>query len=210
MGLTSFDWAVAAILLLSGLLGFARGATREVTTVIALILAAVLAIFGLRFTGPIAHRFISTLWMANVAAVLALFLVAYLLLRLLGGVLTRGVRATPLSGVDRGLGFGLGLLRGALVVGVAAVILHAVTPAKQRPVWFTNALLLPLADGVGDGLKAFAPKGVAFAKAEAPLVEHAVLDGSPPTETVSVRPKRSRGYTDVQRKGLDDLVEKSR
>lgn len=208
--MTAFDWAAGAVLLVSGLVGFSRGATREVTTVIALVLALVLALYGLRFTGQIAHHFIATKWLANVAAILAVFVAAYVVLRLIGGALTRGVRATPLSGVDRGLGFGIGLLRGVLVIGVAAVCIHAATPPDRRPAWLTQAKLLPLADGVGDRLKAFAPKGVELAQTVAPSVERAVLDEPEPAQVSPAKHKKSRGYSDAQRQDLDDLVEKSR
>lgn len=208
--MTWFDWAAAGILLLSGLIGFARGVTREVTMVIALILAAVLSIYGLRVTVPIAHHFIAIRWMAIVAAVVAVFLAAYLALRLLGGALTRGVRATPLSGVDRGLGFGVGVVRGVLIVGVAAICIHASAPKAHQPAWFMQAKFLPLADGVGNRLRAVAPKGLEMAETVAPSIENAVLNPSAPADTRPAKPKRARGYTEAQRQGLDDLVEKSR
>ena len=69
--MTLFDILAGAVLAVSGLIGFARGATREVTTVIAFVLAAVIAVFSLRFTGAIAQHFIATPWMANAAAIRA-------------------------------------------------------------------------------------------------------------------------------------------
>ena len=75
--------------------------------------------FGLRFTGPVARHFIATPWMANTAAVLILFIAAYIVLRVIGGAITRTVRQTDaLSSLDRILGLGVGLVRGLVVIGV--------------------------------------------------------------------------------------------
>ena len=53
--MTQFDYIVIAILAISGIVGFIRGAAREVVTVLAFLLAAMAAMFGLRFAGPIAR-----------------------------------------------------------------------------------------------------------------------------------------------------------
>ncbi len=60
-GVTLFDLGAGLILLVSGIVGFVRGATREVTTVVAFVLAAVLSVLALRFTGPIARHAIHKL-----------------------------------------------------------------------------------------------------------------------------------------------------
>src|SRR5258708_38849854 len=85
MGLTGFDFVAGAILLLSGLVGFARGATREVVTVTAFVAAAVGSIALLRFSGPLAHHFIHTAWLAHVAALIVGFIIIYVIVRLIGG-----------------------------------------------------------------------------------------------------------------------------
>ena len=51
--MTLFDFIAILILAVSGIVGFVRGATREVMTVLAFILAVLISIFALRFTGPI-------------------------------------------------------------------------------------------------------------------------------------------------------------
>lgn len=205
--MTLFDYIAGGLLLISGLVGYARGATREVTTVIAFVLAAIIAVYGLRFTGPIAAHSIHTAWIANTVAVLVSFVVVYIVLRMIGGALTQGVRQTGLSGLDRILGFAIGLVRGLVVMGVFVLMMSAATPAERMPVWITRATLYPLAAAAADALKAFAPRGLKVAHDIAPTMEPAVenaVTGS------AHKPSRRGGYTDDQRKALDDLVEKSR
>lgn len=172
--MTLFDFFTIGVLLTSGVVGLVRGATREVTTVIALLLAAVLSVFSLRFTDPIARTLVHTGWMADTAAVLAVFILSYIALRLLGGMATRSVRATPLSGLDRLLGFGIGVVRGLVAVGAVTLLITAATPTDRVPGWMTRARTYPLADAAGRGLKTFAPKGLKLAKAAVPVMGEAV------------------------------------
>lgn len=214
-GMTLFDWAAGLVLLVSGLMGFARGATREVTTVIALVLAAVVAIFAVRFTGPVARHFVSTAWIANTLAILIGFVIAYILLRMVGGALTRSVQQTALSGLDRVLGFAIGLVRGLLVLGVFALVINAATPREKMPAWITRARLYPLAAAAGGVLRAFAPQGLKVAHDVAPAMADAVTGEALAPPVAEPRPQRrdhgaQRGYSDEQRRALDDLVEKSR
>ena len=202
LGLTLFDYAAGLVLIGSGLMGWVRGFTREVTTVIAFVLAAVTAVFGLRYTGPIARHVIHTPWMANTAAVLVLFVLAYIVIRLIGGVVTRQVRDTAaLSGLDRIFGFAVGVVRGLVVLGGFSLLINAATPAERMPAWITKARLWPLAESTGTVLRMFAPEGLKMAHTVVPAVESAVKDGAAPDD---------KGYDENQRKQLDELVEKSR
>ena len=210
MGITLFDWIAGGVFLLSGLVGFARGATREVTTVVAFVVAAVLAVFSLRFSGPIFRQAIDIPWLANATAILVVFIAVYILLRLIGGALTRGVRQTALSGADRVLGFAIGLVRGLVVVGLFTLLIDATTPVERVPGWIKDARAYPLAAAAGAGLRAFAPKGLQAARDVAPAMETAVA-GPPPDETPAPAPRKRRGgYSADQRGALDDLVEKTR
>ena len=192
--MTVFDYAAGLLLLVSGLVGFARGATREITTVVALIVSAALAIICLKFSGPIAHKAIHTLWLANAAAILAVFVLAYIVLRLLGGALTQGVRQTALSGLDRTIGFAIGLARAVLVLGVFVLLIQAATPPERMPRWITSALLFPLSSTAAKGLRAFAPEGMKVAHQVAPALAHAVSgDNAGPTSKTSDR-KSHRGW----------------
>ena len=191
--MTLFDILAGAVLAVSGLIGFARGATREVTTVIAFVLAAVIAVFSLRVTGTTAQHFIATPWMANAAAILVVFVIAYIVLRLIGGRLTGGVRQTVLSGFDRALGFAIGLVRGLVVIGAFALLINAATPPERMPPWITKARLYPLANAAGGALRTFAPQGFKAAHDMAEGAARAVTSGG--------------GETAAQRKGMDDLVQ---
>lgn len=174
--MTAFDWAAGGLLTVSALVGLARGATREVTGLMALFLAAAIALASVRFAGPLFDHLIHPAWIARPAGMAAVFLIAYVILRLVGAALTRGVRGVGLSGLDRVLGLAVGLVRGLAALGVFALVLGALVPAEHTPGWIGRSHLYPLARGAGDALRAAAP--LALGHAHRPPSEP---DGASPT-----------------------------
>jgi len=200
--MTLFDIIAGLLLLASGVFGFIRGFTREVTTVLAFIAAAVIAVWALRYTGPLVRDAIHTPWLAYTAAVLAVFIIAYVVLRLLAGQLTQRVRqTTALSSLDRVLGLGVGLVRGVVIVAAFALLITVSTPKERMPPWLTKARLWPLANASASVLKTVAPDGLKMAKDVAPSVRDAFEKGAK---------KGDRGYDERQRRSMDDVVEKTR
>jgi membrane protein required for colicin V production len=169
---TRFDLIVLGIFAISAVIGLARGATRELTTMFAFFAAAVLALVARRVTAPIARHVIHAHWLADAAAVLVVFIALYIVLRLLGGMITRAVRGTVLSGPDRLGGVVVGAVRAWVVVGVLALLLDAVTPIERMPPWITGARTYPLVTAAAGSLRALAPQGMKIAKAALPAIGH--------------------------------------
>lgn len=193
-----------ALLAISAGVGFARGAVREMLTVLALVFAAIGAIWGLRFSGPLAREIIDPAWMGNVAAVIVVFIVVYVALRLIGGHLSDRVQATNVLGfLDRSLGAAFGLVRSLVVLGAFSLGLQAATPPERMPQWIAGSALYPLAEGAGQVLKTFAPKGLDVADRLRPAFSGAARNGAGD-------PGPEEGYDDRARDDIDELVEKSR
>jgi hypothetical protein len=72
--MTQFDYAILLVFLVSGFMGFLRGASREVVTVLALTFGAMGALFGLPFVGPLARKLVNPDWLGTVGAGIVLFL----------------------------------------------------------------------------------------------------------------------------------------
>ncbi len=104
-----FDLGAGLVLLVSVLVGWFRGGTREVATVAAIVIAAIVSLVALRLTGPIARHAISTPWLANVVAILIVFGAVYILLRVAASALTRRLhQSSALGNLDRLAGAGFG------------------------------------------------------------------------------------------------------
>ena len=207
--MTNLDYILGAVLLISAAVGFIKGATREVVAVAAFILAVMGAIIGLRFTAPILLAVFDVEWLAKAVALLATFLVIYIVLRLLGGMLTKRLHATELGAIDRAVGLGFGLIRALVILGVFNLVFHAATPPERTPRWVIDAKLYPLTAFCADVLTALAPRGVEMFDKVAPALE-GTISASDDTSPHSGKDKRNTtGYEARDRKALDDLVEKS-
>jgi len=201
--MTQFDLIVLIIILVSAFIGFVRGATRELVTALSFIIAAIISLLLLRVTGPIARALLDPDWLAIGAAIVVVFLVFYIGLRVLGGRLSKGIHAnTGLGSIDRTFGVGIGLVRAMVVLGAFNLVFNAATPAARSPQWIKGAALYPLTAASGKMLMAFAPQGQAAAGALRPAIEKAVREGS------GEMPKGDEDERELQ--SVDDLVEKSR
>jgi membrane protein required for colicin V production len=206
--MTLFDLIAVLILGVSALVGFTRGAAREMMTVVAFVLAVLISVFALRFSGPVFRHAIQPDWLGNALAIIVVFIVAYIVVRLLGSALTRGIHATEtLGSADRVIGVGFGLVRGLVLLGVFFLVFNAATPPERVPHWISGAALYPLAGASAQVMTALAPQGSAVAGKVAPALEKAVRDGAhdrPPA------PAKGKGYDADSRQSVDALVEKTR
>jgi len=172
--LTLFDLIVLVLLGVSGLVGFIRGATRELVTVISFVLAALAAVFLLRFTGPIARGAVDPDWAGNGVAILLVFLAVYILLRVVGASLTRRIHQTQALGtVDRVAGIGVGFVRALVLIGVMHLVFHAATPADRLPSWMTRAAAYPLSSAAAKGVSVLARQGAGRAGDLGPAIREA-------------------------------------
>jgi membrane protein required for colicin V production len=170
-----FDLIVLVVLIVSGLIGWARGATREILTVLAFLFAAMIAVGTLGLSGALARHTIHPEWLANGVALIVVFTIAYVGLRIAGGILAQKVKTHEHLGVvDRSVGVGFGVVRALVLLGAFNIVLNLATPADRMPHWISGAVLYPLTNVCAKVLKAFAPQGKAVAGKVAPAIENAV------------------------------------
>jgi membrane protein required for colicin V production len=159
--LTLFDLVALGLLAISALLGFVRGAVRELVTVFAFTLAAWICVALLLISGPIARRSIHPGWAANASALIVVFLIAYVALRVLGGWLSTVLKSQATLGtLDRSLGLGFGVVRALVVLGVFYIVFNAATPSYLVPSWIADGALYPVSRASAEALQAVAPKGL--------------------------------------------------
>ncbi len=211
--MTLFDIIAGLLLGVSLVAGLMRGGVREVTFVVSFVLAAFVALFSLRFTGPIAQATVHPAWAATAVTVIVVFLFAYILFRIIGANLARSVdRARALGTADRLIGGGFGLVRALVMLGLFALVMDALTPGEKMPSWIAQAKLFPVAQASATALRVLAPEGAAAAREIKPTIDRAVHAGATAgSDAVGRRVKRVT--TDEQaaaRKAMDDLVEKTR
>ncbi len=151
------DLGILAVLAVSGLLAFARGFLREVLSVGAWVGAAAATIYGFPLAKPLLRDYIAIPLLADAITGVVIFVVTLGILAALSHVLSRNVRESAFGAVDRSLGLLFGLLRGALLVCVAWLILAWLVPVDDRPAWITEARSRPLVEAGAELLASLLP-----------------------------------------------------
>ena len=217
--MTLFDLIAGAILLVSAVVGYYRGAVRELVTVVAFSVAALAAVFLLPFTGPLARGSIHPAWAGNTVAIVLVFIVAYIGLRVLGGRMADKIQRQAAAGaIDRSIGLAFGVLRALIFLGVFYLVFNAATPRDRIPEWIAGGKLYPLARAAGHAVEVFAPKGMKAAGKLGVPIEGAVREGITAGDTPRAKPAatparkagpKATGYKDSARDALDSVVEKT-
>lgn len=127
-GFTIVDAVVAVVILLSAILAYSRGVVREILAIAGWVAAAVLAfIFAPQAEPlikqiPVLDKFLGgSCELSVIAAFAAVFAVALIVMSIFTPLFSSAVQRSALGGVDQGLGFLFGVLRGILLVAVAFV-----------------------------------------------------------------------------------------
>lgn len=161
--LTAVDIVVAVVLLGSAGFAFLRGFVHEVLAVAAWVGAALAALYGFHLVQPLARQYIGSALVADLAAGAGLFLVTLLLLSMITKAVAERVRRSALNSVDSSLGFAFGLLRGAVLVCLAHLLITMVTDTP--PDWLSGAKSYPWLERGAGLLRGLAPARFGMAEA---------------------------------------------
>ena len=130
----TLDWLLLAVLALSVIVGLVRGVVFELMSVAGWVVAYFAAQWSALHLASRLPVGAPGSGINHAAAFALAFIVALLAWALLARFLRVLIRATPLTVLDRLLGGGFGLVRGALLLLVLATVV-AFTPAAHSPVW---------------------------------------------------------------------------
>ena len=128
-GFTLVDGGVALIIVVSAILAYSRGFVREAMSIVGWIAAAVLAyIFAPRVEPlvreiPIVGDFLGdSCELAIIAAFAVVFAVSLVVVSIFAPLFSSVIQRSALGGLDQGLGFLFGVLRGLVLIAVALVV----------------------------------------------------------------------------------------
>jgi len=140
-GFTIIDAVVAVVILLSAILAYSRGFVREALAIVGWIAAAVLAfIFAPQAEPlvkqiPILDKYLGdSCELAIIAAFAGVFAVALIVMSIFTPLFASAVQRSALGGIDQGLGFLFGVLRGMLLVAIAFLIYNRTMVNEGVPV----------------------------------------------------------------------------
>ncbi|MBC8338511.1 MAG: CvpA family protein [Rhodospirillales bacterium] len=143
-GIGPLDVGVGVLLLISAILAYARGLVQEVLSIAGWIGATFATFYGFPYLRPYAREFTSIDIVADFGAGIIIFVTALVILSLMTRRISKVVKSSALSAIDRSLGFLFGLARGALIVVVAYIGLGMFYPEDDQPGWIREARSLEL------------------------------------------------------------------
>lgn len=137
---TLVDAAVALVIIVSAILAYSRGLVRELLAIAGWIVAAVVAFVLAPTVEPLVREipFVGNILgdsceLTIIAAFAAVFAVMLVVVALFTPLFSSLIRNSALGGIDQGLGFFFGVLRGILLVAVALIVFQRAVPAGTVP-----------------------------------------------------------------------------
>ena len=152
------DILIAVAIVISIVVGLIRGFVKEAISIAALLFAIWAALYFGPSVGDVSENWFKSeelqMWFGHVLV----FLVILSLGGLLGWGISKLVRLSVLSGMDRLLGSVFGVARGILLVAVA--IIGGQFAGFDNDNWWLQSKLIPHFEVVADWIKVMAPEGL--------------------------------------------------
>ena len=220
--INAVDLGIFAVLVLSGLLAFLRGFVAEIFSIAAWVGALAVSVYGYKPAVP----FVTDLTgldgtIADLVAGAVLFVVSLIVFMILARLAGGTLQLAGLGAVDRSLGFLFGLLRGAVLVCIAYLLVLWAEPNREdHPTWLTEAKTLPLVVSGADLLVTLVPEHLlsradsAATRARRQAEDDArealkerLLNPSTSSDTPKPgAPAADQGYTDKERQELNRAI----
>ncbi len=145
------DYVVIVAILISAIVGAARGFLREAIAFGAWLIALFLAWHFSDLIGPHLGGLMSDSEVRPWAARIIIVVLVLLLGAGIGAMLGHFVRLSIFSGMDRLLGFAFGLLRGFVLLGVFVILGQLLRLQGEH--WWRHSLLIPYGESIANGLR---------------------------------------------------------
>jgi membrane protein required for colicin V production len=158
MPITLLDVLLLLVMLISGLLAMIRGFMREILSIAAWIIAALVTLYGFPRVLPLAKEYFSSTLVATGIAVAGLFLITLLVVSVITVRISDLVLDSRIGALDRTLGFLFGLGRGLIIVVVAFLFFAWLVPERSQPNWVRSAKSKVVLQSTGQWLESLLPE----------------------------------------------------
>lgn len=157
MPITLLDVILLVVMLISGLLAMVRGFMREVLSIAAWIIAAIVTLYAYPRVLPVAQGYFSSTIVSTGIAVGGVFLVTLLIVSIITVRISDLVLDSRIGALDRTLGFMFGLGRGLIIVVVAFLFFAWLVPDRSQPEWVRGAKSRVVLQSTGQWLMSMLP-----------------------------------------------------
>ena len=157
MPITLLDAILLIVMLVSGLLAMIRGFMREILSIGAWGIAALVTLYSYSRVLPIAKQYITSDMVAAGASVAGVFLITLLIVSVITARISDLVLDSRVGALDRTLGFLFGLGRGLIIVVVAFLFFAWLVPDRSQPEWVRGAKSRIVLQSTGQWLMSMLP-----------------------------------------------------
>ena len=157
MPITLLDILLLVVMLISGLLAMIRGFLREILSIGAWGIAALVTLYSFAKVLPIAEGYVSSKTVATGITVGSIFLLTLLIVSIITVRISDMILDSRVGALDRTLGFLFGLGRGLIIVVVAFLFFAWLVPDRSQPEWVRGAKSKVVLQSTGQWLMAMLP-----------------------------------------------------
>ena len=157
MPITLLDIILLAVMLISGLLAMIRGFMREILSIGAWAVAAIVTLYSYGRVLPMAKQYFSSDMVAAGISAGGVFLGTLLIVSIITARISDMVLDSRVGALDRTLGFLFGLGRGLVIVVVAFLFFAWLVPDRSQPEWVRSAKSKLVLQNTGQWLMSMLP-----------------------------------------------------
>src|SRR4029078_494732 len=157
MPITLLDIILLAVMLVSGLLAMIRGFMREILSIGAWGIAALVTLYSYSRLLPTAKQYFSSDAAAAAVTAGGVFLGTLLVVSIITARISDMVLDSRVGALDRTMGFLFGLGRGLIIVVIAFLFFAWLVPDRSQPEWVRAAKSKSVLQGTGRWLMSMLP-----------------------------------------------------
>jgi membrane protein required for colicin V production len=158
MPVTLLDIILIGVMLISALLAMIRGFMREVLSIAAWVIAALVTLYSFSKLLPLAKTYFNNDIVAYAVVIGGTFLGTLLVVSVITVRFSDMVLDSRVGALDRTMGFLFGLARGLVIVVVAFLFFAWLVPDRSQPEWVRSAKSRVVLQGTGDWLMSMLPE----------------------------------------------------
>ena len=158
MPITLLDIILIGVMMISALLAMIRGFMREVLSIAAWLIAALVTLYSFSKLLPVAKTYFNNDIVAYAIVIGGTFLGTLLVVSVITVRFSDMVLDSRVGALDRTMGFLFGLARGLVIVVVAFLFFAWLVPDRSQPEWVRSAKSRVVLQGTGDWLMSMLPE----------------------------------------------------
>ena len=209
MTLGLIDVILIAVIIISVLFALYRGLVRELLGIAAWILAGFAALYSYAPLQPVMNKIIENKTTAGIVGSCIVALLVLVIMTLINSWITKRLRQSALSGLDRILGFAFGIARACLLAAICYLAASMFMPEKKLNEMEEQNISIPYIRTMAGWLEHVIPNNI---KADLKDYEQGKLKDKT-TQKIGIELKKTvkeelAEYRETDKKSLDDMIDK--